>query len=191
MHPCATALASLSLLSQNAVKGWGHSSAFLCGFSALLPPRAVPLAPRDGFSPGRGNLRTLTPTARCPPLPFSPASPPQVVSLGDETNPAQPSVSAKTALCPACPRVPSSLLLAGDPQELAQPRGPLLPQGHPAPRGQVGGPASPRGGNGCPQGRLGTRGGQGWDLSLNVISPSAHPSPAAGGSALRRDRAGP
>lgn len=188
MHPCATTLASLSLLSQNAVKGWGHSSAFLCGFSALLPPRAVPLAPRDGFSPWRGNLRTLTPTLRCPPLPFSPASPPQVVSLGDETNPAQPSVSAKTALCPACPRVPSSLLLAGDPQELAQPRGPLLPQGHPAPRGQVGGPASP-GGQRVPPGKVGDMGRAGLGPVPECYQPIG--SPAAGGSALRRDRAGP
>nr|XP_047932605.1 intestinal-type alkaline phosphatase-like [Anser cygnoides] len=181
-------LASLCHLSQNADKGRGHISLFLCGFSALLPHRAVPLlcSRRHGMvSPGRGDLRTLTPTARCPPLPFSPASPPRVVSLGNETNPAQPSVSAKTALCPApslpVPRVPSSLRGAGEPQVLAQPRGPRLPQGHPAPWGHVGGAALPGGGR-VPPGKAGDTGRAGLgdvpECYQPIVSPAAGAQPS-------------
>lgn len=136
-------------------------------------------------SPGRGDLRTLTPTARCPPLPFSPASPPRVVSLGNETNPAQPSVSAKTALCPApslpVPRVPSLLRGAGEPQVLAQPRGPRLPQGHPAPWGHVGGAALPGGGR-VPPGKAGDTGRAGLgdvpECYQPIVSPAAGAQPS-------------
>lgn len=154
---CATTQPSLCLLSQNADKGWESQQSVPVRIFCSHAPPSCASGTTGWFSLGRGNLRTLTPTARCPPLPSSPASPPRVVSLGDETNPAQPSVSAKPALCPACPRAPSSLLLAGDPQVLAQPRGPLLPQGHPAPRGQVGGPASP-GGQRVAPGKVGDTG---------------------------------